>query len=190
MFEQNGVLVQFRTEPKKAQAKSREKGRPVYEDIDVIEIRNPADQFTVIVRAATEQDKRTYRKAWTAYSNEKKADKVEGTLLREWRGITRAQAQEAAYFKILTVEQLAEADEETVADLGIEWYELKKDAELYLRDTQDSAERTAIADENQKLRKQLEEMQKALAAKDEDDEEKPKKRGRPAKQATEDSNEE
>lgn len=189
MFEQNGVLVQFRTEPKKAQAKSREKGRPVYEDIDVIEIRNPADQFTVIVRAATEQDKRTYRKAWTAYSNENKADKVEGTLLREWRGITRAQAQEAAYFKILTVEQLAEADEETIADLGMEWFDLKKDAELYLLDTQSTAERTAMADENQKLRKQLEEMQKALAEQQQGDD-KPKKRGRPAKQETEDSNEE
>lgn len=191
MFDINGVLVEFRTEPKEAKAASRKKGRPVYEDVDVIEIRNPHDQTVVIVRAATKADKVKYRKAWLAYQNEKDADNVKGTPLKEWRSVTRAQAREAAYFKVVTVEQLAEADEQVLAELGPEWYELKKNAAVYLAESEAGAEKTALSDENAQLRKQLEEMQRLVAQKDReaapnDEEEKPKRGpGRPPKQEAE-----
>lgn len=194
MFEINGVLVQFRMESRKAGAESRKKGRPVYVDLPVVDITNPNDQMSRVVRAATDQDKIKYRKAWTAFVNEQGADGVSGTPLREWRGVTRAQAHEAAYFKVLTVEQLADAGEDVIAELGPEWYALRKDAALYIQDSDAGASAKAAAEENADLRKQLEEMQRLLAEKsapvvaDEPAQER-RKPGRPPKVAEDSENE-
>lgn len=181
MFEQNGVLVEFKADSRESKAESRKRGRPVFNDIVVLEIVNPNDQTVRVTRVATNSDKITYRKAWQAFVNEQKVGDVEGTPLREWRVVTRAQAQEAAYYNILTVEQLAEADESIIADLGREWYELRTKAALYIQDSDAHASQKAVADENAMLREQVEAMQRQLAARAADETQERRKPGRPAK---------
>lgn len=177
MFEKNGVFVEFRNEAKEMRFESRKRGRPVYGDIVVVDIVNPQDKNVRIVRAATDKDKINYREAYQAFMNEQRAGEVVGTPLREWRGITRSAVREAAYYNILTVEQLADAEENVIAELGADWYELRKKAGLYIQDSDLAADAKAKADENERLRAEIDSYKRQLAEKE--TEAAPRRPGRP-----------
>lgn len=161
MFNENGLQVEFYDEAAEQRAESRKKGRPVYKDRTLVKIVNPLDMNVVLVRVATDHDKQQYRKAFQAYQNEAKSKNVEGTPLREWPAVTRSQAQDAAFYKVFTVEQVADLSSDLVGDLGEDWENLRKKAQLYLKGSEDSAAALALADENEQLKKQIAAMQQA-----------------------------
>lgn len=161
MFNENGLQVEFYDESMEHRAESAKKGRPVYKDRTLVKIVNPVDMNVVIVRAATADDKQKYRKAYQAYQNEAKSSSVDGMPLREWPAVTRSQAREAAFYNILTVEQVADLSSDQIGELGSEWEPLRKKAQLYLKGSEDSAAALALADENEQLKKQLAALQQA-----------------------------
>ena len=92
------------------EAKSLELGRPVYEEVEYVEIIVPGDKDNTIcrrVRTAPIPDARRFPRQYAAFkSNQDQA--VVGTPLTVWPGVTRAQVEELKFFKITSVEQLAE----------------------------------------------------------------------------------
>lgn len=182
MRTENNLQVEFYDEAMEHGAESRKKGRPVFKDVTLVKITNLLDRNVVIVRAATQDDRQRYRNEYQAYQNESKADSAEGTPLKEWPAVTRSQVRDAAFYKILTVEQVADMSSNQIGELGSEWEVLKKKAALYLKGSEENASAMALADENAELRKQLEAMQKL--AKEQGDAKEAEKRGpgRPPKQ--------
>lgn len=82
------------------------KGRPVYDEVEYIEIMVPGDRNNIVHRPVTNEDRRKFAQQyaqWKAGSQET----ASGTPLKAWPGITRAQVEELAYFNVKTVEQLA-----------------------------------------------------------------------------------
>jgi len=89
------------------QSASESEGRPIFKDMEYIRIMTSKD--AIIDRPMRPQDVERWPRAYAAW----KATGVsepgsQGTPLEAWPLMTRAQVEEYKYFKVYTVEQLAE----------------------------------------------------------------------------------
>lgn len=110
-------------------AESEKKGRPVFGTRTCIRIFNLAgDQKSEIVNYASKMYQQRYPREYQAYLNTKGADDVKGYRLTQWPAITRSQCMDLAHFKILTVEQLAEASLDVLANFDSDMYKLQEKA--------------------------------------------------------------
>jgi hypothetical protein len=106
----NKLYVEFSRKPRLHPAKSRDAGRAIYEEADYVRIHVPGDKSSVIERPITEMDEQRFAdryKKWKAGQ----AEAVIGTPLTALPGMSPAKVEEYKYFKIITVEQLAEAND-------------------------------------------------------------------------------
>jgi hypothetical protein len=105
------LYVEFFREPVMHQGKSREAGRAVYEERDFVRIHVPGDKTTVCVEPMHEINLFRFRaryEKWKAGQSEA----VTGTPLSAMPGMTPSKVEEYKFFKIVTVEQLAEANDQ------------------------------------------------------------------------------
>ena len=104
------LLVKFYIKARPDKGKTLEEGRPMFKDVEYIDIRIPGSRDGV-GRRATDDDKARFPLHYQAFKNRTDEEFVEGTLLTEWSLIGRSQAEELAFFNCRTVEQLAEMDD-------------------------------------------------------------------------------
>jgi hypothetical protein len=100
-----GLLVKFYLAPRKDDEKSVEEGRPVYREVEYVDIRVPGDRDGV-ARPATPRDRSRFPRHYAAFKNRMDTPD-EGTLLSEWPLVPRTMVEELAYFNVKTVEALA-----------------------------------------------------------------------------------
>lgn len=100
--------VQFFTHPKMDQAATLKEGRPIYRDTEYVRIVVPGDKDNIVEKPATDDHRRRFARQYMAFKQGNEAQAQVGTPLSMWPQVTRAQVEELAYFKIHTVEQLAE----------------------------------------------------------------------------------
>jgi hypothetical protein len=101
------LLVKFFMHPRKSQAKSEEAGRPIYQEEPYVQIMQPGNKDSIVIRPATDMDKHRFAEHFRKFEARESQDVVEGTLLDEWAGISRSQAEELKFLNVKTVEQLA-----------------------------------------------------------------------------------
>jgi hypothetical protein len=93
-------------------AKTAELGRPIYDDVEFIKIFNSKDN--IIDRPVRDTDRQRWPRQYQAWKNTgANVPGGSGTMLEAWPQISRAVAEEMKYFKIFTVEQLAEFPDST-----------------------------------------------------------------------------
>jgi|AntRauTorcE11897_2_1112592.scaffolds.fasta_scaffold08696_3 vacuolar-type H+-ATPase subunit H len=161
------LLVKFFKHPKLDGTRTAEEKRPIFKEVPYVQIMQPGNKDSIIVRPATERDKLRFAEHFRKYEAREDQDVVEGTLLEEWAGITRSQVEELRYMHIRTVEQLATVSDSNAQNvMGINF--LKTKAKKYLEDASKTITAEALAD----LRSKYEEL---LAAQTE---KAPKKRRR------------
>lgn len=138
------AMVRFYQKSYPDEAKTKEEGRPIFKDVDIIEIRFPGDK-DYKARPVREGDKRRWPRHWEAYQARiSQEDIVEGTPLSEWPQITRSQVEELAFYNVKTVEQLVEmSDSHAQQFMGIN--NLRRKAQEWL----DAAEKGKAAEELQ-----------------------------------------
>lgn len=102
------LFVEFSREPVMHPGKSREAGRAVYEERDFIRIHVPGDKTSVVFRQVTEQDAQRFADRYAKWKAGQQ-DAVVGTPLASLPTMTPTKIEEYKYFKIVTVEQLADA---------------------------------------------------------------------------------
>ena len=140
------LLVKFYIHPRISQGKSSEAGRPIYVDTPYISIMQPGNKDSIVIRPATDMDKNRFSSHWRKFQDRINDDEIqmEGTLLEEWAGVSRAQCEELRYLHIRTVEQLANmSDSNTQGIMGING--LKTKANKFLESSKDSATSDALA---------------------------------------------
>jgi hypothetical protein len=104
------LYVEFSREPVMHPGKSREAGRAVYEERDFIRIHVPGDKTSVIHRQVTEQDAQRFADRYAKWKAGQ-AEAVTGTPLSSLPTMTPSKVEEYKFFKITTVEQLADAND-------------------------------------------------------------------------------
>jgi hypothetical protein len=134
------------------EAKSKEKGRPVYVDTDIIEIRVGRD---VIRRPVNESDRRIYAAQYKAFKSLESQEAVEGFPLGQWAAIPgKAIVKEFAHYGIRSVEQLAAATDSTIALVGPHM-SLRQQARDWVAESNKTAPLLKLRAENDELKNRL-----------------------------------
>jgi hypothetical protein len=166
------VIPVFKIHTTKNDAKSREAGRPIYDDMEVVEVRFAGDRNKVSVFPALSicgevQDedgntrKITYAERWSdQYKRFKaKAQQIaEGTPVDELPFLTQAKRAELKALSIYTAEALAALDGQPLKNLGQGGRDLKNQAQAYLDNASGSANVTRMAAELEELRRTVAEL--------------------------------
>ena len=104
------LYVEFSRKPRLQPGKSREEGRAIYEEIDYVRIHVPGDKSSVVERPVSSMDAQRFADRYNKWKAGQ-AEAVTGTPLVALPGMTGAKVEEYKYFKIITVEQLADAND-------------------------------------------------------------------------------
>lgn len=160
------LLVKFYVKAVQDKEASLKEGRPIFKDVEYIDIRAPGSRDNV-ARPASPHDKSRFAKHYKAFKERTSDDEVvEGTLLAEWPLISRSQVEELGFFNVKTVEQLVNmSDANAQRFMGI--HALKRKASEWLERVKVQQEADELAAELAKrdeeiaeLRKMVEDMQK------------------------------
>lgn len=142
------LYIEFSRKPKLHPGRSREAGRAVFEEVDYIKIYVPGDKSSVIERPVSEQDAYRFQERYNKWKSGQ-AEAVVGTPLSALPGMTPSKVEEYKYFKVVTVEQLAEAND----NLGSKFMS-------YNQDKQRAKAFIEVAKNNAPIEKMNEELQK------------------------------
>lgn len=176
MQSESNLFVTFMTEAIEFKAESEKAGRPIFRDVAFVRIIVPGDVNNIIERKATKEDELKFPRAWARYKAEQ-AEAMDGMPLEQWPQITRSLLKELKYFEVHTVEQLAGLSDNQVSKLGMGFVDYRNKAKAYLAAAAGTADVTAQAAENERLKSQMADLQAQIIALGSE-----KKRGRPAKE--------
>lgn len=164
----------FRKAQQDSEATAREK-RPIFKEVDYIQIMVPGDKSSIIVRPVSPSDKGRFARQYEHWQKTQQETLLEGTPLEAWGIMNLAQVEEYRYFGVRTIEHMAELRDDlcqkimgatTLKQKAQKFIQLAKEeapmrkvqAELDARDTKIGALETAVADQAkiiEELRQQL-----------------------------------
>lgn len=153
------LWVKFEERPTQSADKSAEAGRPIFEPVEWIRIMVPGERDE-IERPATDMDKVRFAKQYAHWKATGQSSPT-GTPLESWPAVTRSQVEELKFFKISTVEQLAEVpDVLGMKFMGIN--DLKAKAKAFLDAAAGNAPLQKMQSELDKRDAEIATLQKAL----------------------------
>lgn len=148
--ESKGVYAKFYYRAMPNEVKSAEEGRPVFDDVEFVEIMAAGNGTNIIRRPVRPQDKQRFREAYTRF-REGDENQLVGTPLTEITWISVSMREELHYMKVRTLEQLADLSDTACGKMpGM--YDLKKKAGEWLKKSTDAAPFTALHKENEDLK--------------------------------------
>jgi len=148
----DSLLVKFYLRSRPDSTASLREGRPMFRDVEYIDIKIPGTRSGGACRPVRQSDLDRFPKHYAAFKN-RVEEPESGTPLIEWPLITRSQAEELAFFNVKTVEQLVEmADVHVSKFMGLN--AMRDKAKIFLQKAADEAPELAL--------------QEAVATKDEE----------------------
>lgn len=156
------LYVEFLREPVMHPGKSREAGRAVYEERDFVRIHVPGDKTTVCVEPMHELNKLRFAQRYEKWKAGQ-AEAVIGTPLNALPGMTPAKVEEYKYFKIVTVEQLADANDQ-LGQKFMSFNEDKRRAKAFLEVAAGNAPIEKMNSELAKRDEEIETLKAQMAA--------------------------
>lgn len=180
---QHLVVPFFRTEAIEDRFASKQAGRPIFKDMEVVEVRIAGDRnFAPVFPAlsmwervndpmtaqkynCSEGDELSYAERWPdqyARFKEGNIQVADGTPLDELTFLSNARRAELRALKIYTAEALAALEGKNLKVLGGDGYSFKQQAQAYLDKARGGADSYAAAAENAELRAQMETMKEEM----------------------------
>ena len=167
-FSSNGRKAQtipsFYTEAIEQPFKSKQAGRPIFEDKEFVRIIIPGDKNSQPVYEVSDEHRERWPAAYAAFKRGSEAP-LEGTPLKQWPPISASMARELAYFHILTVEQLATVGDNVIQNIGMGMRDLRRKAQVFLEVAEKgSGPLTRIVEENEQLKAAQAQSQETITA--------------------------
>lgn len=133
--------------------KSKEEGRPVCDQVEMVEIITPGskDKFHGKVN---DFHKMRFRDRYKAFS-ERACDKMQGTLLEQFPFISAADRKELEYFNVFTGEQLINMPDGNIERLGVNGRDLIKKVTAYMQMAKDTSVVARMTEENENLKREM-----------------------------------
>lgn len=175
------LVPTFRNVSVKNEVKSREAGRPIHDDQEIVEIRFPGSEACYVFPAHAvsasgwvkdpftgEQSTQTYAERFRhqyQQFKERVQQTKSGTPLDYAAFLTEARRSELRALNIYTIEALAEVDGQPLKNLGIQGREFKNKAMEYIDETKKGAPNLQLLEQLEQLKARnaiLEEDQKVL----------------------------
>jgi hypothetical protein len=154
------TYVKFYIHPVHDEEKSAEEGRPIFNDLEYVEIRTPGNETNIIRTPVNELLKRRFSAQYRAF----KAGEIEqntGTPLSEVPWITRSQVEELSYLRISTIEILSEVNDD-ICTRHPGLFKLKQRAQLYVQQAKESAPNLRLQKENEDMKARLDSLEETI----------------------------
>lgn len=163
------LVVKFYSRPVEQPFLSKEQGRPIFQDVDYIQIFTPGNQLNIIDTAVRQDHKARFPQQWALYQNSKgAADQIIGTPVSAWPFLSASQAEEFKALKFFTVEQIAGASDLQLQTMGMTGgmnpHVIRDRAKAYLSAAAGTAPIEAQAQENAELKERIAAMEKQMQA--------------------------
>ncbi len=158
------LAVRFFRKAKQDPAKSQAEGRPIFMEVDYIQVMIPGDRNASVVRPIALSDKARFSRQYEHWKTTQSNDVVIGTPLEAWGCLNLAQVEEFRYFGIRTIEHMADLRDDVAQKIpgaqqlkqrALQFVQMAKDeapmravqAELDKRDNDIATLRQAIEDQ-------------------------------------------
>ena len=159
-----GVTPLFFIEPVKNEAKSKEAGRPIFDEVEIVRLLVAGDQYNQVTHPAdSEYIQQRFPDEYRRWKEKKQERHVSGTPLRQWPLLSSGNVAEFEALNIFNVEGLANIPETSIGKvMGLREWRAK--AQAWLATAKDGAEVARIAEENLGLKDQLKELGEQVKA--------------------------
>lgn len=112
----SNLYAMFYIHPQLQQVESEKKQRPVYKDVLYVQINIKGQKNSNFSRAAIEQDKIDYPKAWASYQNNN-PEMTDGTPIKFLPGMSPGVELELKGIGILSIEDMADLTDAGIANI-------------------------------------------------------------------------
>lgn len=149
--------------------RTKEAGRPMFDDVEMVEFLFLDDRNTRFVAPADERSRGNGPTYAERYPREYEAFKrgaaraATGTPLEHWPILTTSRVHELKAMGILSVDELADATEGVIRNIGRDGRTLQEQARAFIGTAKDGAGTAALAAEVEKLRAQVAALSSAPA---------------------------
>ncbi|HHA18196.1 MAG TPA: hypothetical protein ENK70_00625, partial [Methylophaga sp.] len=126
----NSVFARFFNKSIQHAGLSKKKNRPVFNNVEYVEIIISGDKNNRPVLKVNDTHRRRFEKEYSAFKRGED-EVLQGTPISEWNGISRTRADELKSMGIKTIESLAELPDTYMKRLGFGGVELRKKALAY-----------------------------------------------------------
>jgi len=159
---ESGIYPKFYLKSVQHTAASREAGRPIFRDIEWVDIIIAGDKNCMPSRKVSDADRLRFPVQYNAFQKNQEAP-LEGTPLKEWAILTPAQVSELNYLNFYTVESIAEMPDTALQTIGLGGRELKNKAIEWLKSAENGAVSQKLIDENAQLRQDIDMLKDQIA---------------------------
>lgn len=150
-----GGYPRFFLETVKDERASVEANRPIFFDVEMVEIIIPSiAQYNKPIRRVRDEDKERWPKEYEAFKKGQEMP-LDGTPLEEWNVLTKSALYELKSFGFRTIEDVSEMTEHAVQRLGMAGRPLKLKAVAYLSEADRTRIANSVIEANEKLQSQL-----------------------------------
>jgi hypothetical protein len=131
-----GLHIAFFLEANESSMKTLEQGHPVFDDCEMIEIRIPGDDKTILKSIVTREYQHRFPDEYAAFKANKEVAQT-GTPLEHWAALTPSQIAMFKSQNIRTVEGLANVADGNATFMGS--HDIRAKAKAFLKAAGDSA---------------------------------------------------
>lgn len=155
-------IPRFFVEAVKNEFQSAQKGQPVFEDREMVEIIVPGDRSTISTRPVNEEIKRRWPREYKAFKENQDAP-LDGTPIEQLPGITAARVEELRFSHVRTVEALADlGDEHLGRVVSMGGFSLRDQAKRWLETAAGGAPMEKLAAENAAKDEKMADMERRM----------------------------
>lgn len=133
--------------------KSKAEGRPIYDQIEMVEILTPGSKDK-LHRKVNDFDKARFKEKYKAFT-ELSNNKISGTPLEQFPFISVGDRRELEYFNVYTGEQLINMPDGNIDRLGVNGRDLIKKVSAFMQMAKDTSVVSRMTEENESLKREM-----------------------------------
>lgn len=155
------LSLRFFTKAKQDAELTQAEGRPIFKEVEYIQVMIPGDRNQINIHPVTNQDRARFTKQYEHWKQNKNNDTVVGTPLEAWNILTLSQIEEYRYFGIRTIEQMADLRDDVCGKITGATI-LKQKAQVFMAILKDEAPMKKVQVELDKRDNELATMRAAI----------------------------
>lgn len=157
------LAIRFFVKPMQDIEKSQEAKRPIFNDVEYIQIMVPGDRSNINQRPVSKGDKARFAAQYEHWKKTQAGELIIGTPLEAWGVLSLSQVEEYRYFGIRSVEQMADLND-GIAGKIMGATSLKQRAQNFVAIKKDEAPMARIQTELDKRDNEIATLTAALEA--------------------------
>ena len=148
------IRARFFLEPVQDEVASSQAGRPIFRDVERVELFMPGDQYHKPVHNVTDEHRQRFPQAYTQFKQGIDDQITGGCPLEEWPVLSRSQVMELRGIGFRTVEDIRDVSDQHASPI-MGMMSLKQRAKAFLDEAAELAQNEMLHAENDRLQSEM-----------------------------------